>query len=249
MGFDPEFAASDPEADACRLQMKNLNHLAHLDQADGGLSPTRWQADTFPSPWRERIAVAHDGIDTDMLSPDPAAVLTWRAPGTERVHRWTRDDEVITFVARHLEPYRGFHVFMRALPDLLRERPRAQVLIVGDEGAGYGAAAPAGCTWRGLFSNEVRPRISEEDWARVHFLGRLERQDFTRLLKVSRVHVYLSYPFVLSWSLIEAMSVGACIVASDTAPVREVLTDQEQGRLVNFFRRNKLGPAHLRVAR
>lgn len=230
VGFDAEFAPPDADADACRLQMKNLNHLAHLDQADGALSPTHWQANTFPPHWRERICVAHDGIDTDVLCPDPAARFALPS-GTVL----TRDDEVITFVARNLEPYRGFHVFMRALPELLRLSPRAQVLLVGGEGTGYGAAAPAGTSWRQIFSNEVRHQISDTDWDRVHFLGRVEREAFTRLLQVSRVHVYLSYPFVLSWSLLEAMSVGACIVASNTAPVREAITDGEHGRLVDFF--------------
>ncbi|MCY1547357.1 PEP-CTERM/exosortase A-associated glycosyltransferase [compost metagenome] len=124
---------------------------------------------------------------------------------------------------------------MRSLPVLLRERPNAQVLLVGGEETGYGAAAPAGRTWREVFCSEVKDQIPETDWARVHFLGRLEREAFTRLLQVSRVHVYLSYPFVLSWSLLEAMSVGAAIVASDTAPVREVIAPGETGQLVDFF--------------
>jgi glycosyltransferase involved in cell wall biosynthesis len=233
VGYDPEFAPPDPEADACRLQMKNLNHLAHLDQADGALSPTHWQASTFPPAWRERICVAHDGIDTDVLCPVPDG--RFLLPGGSG--ELTRDDEVITYVARNLEPYRGFHVFMRALPDLLRERPKAQVLLVDGEETGYGAAAPAGRTWREVFCSEVQAQMSEADWARVHVLGRLEREAFTRLLQVSRVHVYLSDPFVLSWSLLEAMSVGAAIVASDTAPVREVITPGETGQLVDFFDR------------
>jgi glycosyltransferase involved in cell wall biosynthesis len=233
VGFDPEFAPPDPEVDACRLQMKKLNHLAHLDQADGALSPTHWQASTFPPAWRERICVAHDGIDTDVLCPVPDG--RFLLPGGSG--ELTRDDEVITYVALNLEPYRGFHVFMRALPDLLCERPKAQVLLVDGEETGYGAAAPAGRTWREVFCSEVQAQMSEADWARVHVLGRLEREAFTRLLQVSRVHVYLSDPFMLSWSLLEAMSVGAAIVASDTAPVREVITPGETGQLVDFFDR------------
>lgn len=235
MGFDPEFAAADAQADACRLQLKNLNHLAHLEQADAAISPTQWQAATFPDHWRSRIFVSHDGIDTDTLRPNPE--VRFELPG---VRPLTRDDEVMTFVSRHLEPYRGFHVFMRALPELLRMRPQAQVLLVGDEEAGYGARAPDGQTWRQLFTQEVRANISDADWSRVHFLGRLDREQFTRLLQVSRVHVYLSYPFVLSWSLLEAMSVGAAIVASDVAPVREVIDNGEQGLLVDFFDRDQL---------
>ena len=131
-------------------------------------------------------------------------------------------------------------MFMRALPELLRVRPQAHVLVVGDEDNGYGAEAPPGKTWRQVFTQEVRASIPDRDWSRVHFLGRLDRDRFTRLLQVSRVHVYLSYPFVLSWSLLEAMSVGAAIVASNVAPVREVIEHGEHGRLVDFFDQDHL---------
>lgn len=230
MGFDPEFASPLAAKDLCWLQMKNLNYLAHLDQADAALSPTQWQANTFPEVWRQRIHVIHDGIDTDALCPraDARFELT-----TGEV--LTRDDEVITYVARHLEPYRGTHVFMRAMPELLRLRPNAHVVILGNDAAGHGAASPAGTTWLQVFTNEVREQIPDADWARVHFVRKLSFADFTSLLQVSRVHVYLSYPLVLSWSLLEAMSVGCCIVASDTTPVREAISSGEQGQLVNFF--------------
>lgn len=236
VGFDPEFAPADPMADACRLQLKNLNHLAHLDQADAAISPTQWQAATFPAHWKDRIFVCHDGIDTHALSPAPE--VRFELPGGGPA--LSRADEVVTFVSRHLEPYRGFHIFMRALPELLRSRPQLQVLVVGADGTGYGAAAPQGQTWREVFVREVKDTIPEADWARVHFLGKLDRERFTRLLQVSRVHVYLSYPFVLSWSLLEAMSVGCAIVASDVAPVREVIDPGVQGLLVDFFDRHQL---------
>lgn len=229
-GFDPEFEPRNEAADACRVQMKNLNHLAHLDQADALLSPTRWQADTFPKAWRDRIRVIHDGIDTNALCPRPDA--RFPLPTGEFL---TRDDEVVTYVARHLDPYRGVHVFMRALPSLLESRPDARVVVVGNDGVGYGAAPPPNFTWRQVFTNEVRGQIADADWSRVHFVGRLGRGNFTRLLQVSRVHVYLSYPFVLSWSLLEAMSVGCCIVGNDVAPVCEAITHGEHGQLVDFF--------------
>lgn len=229
LGFDPEFGSEDPDAQACRVQLKNLNNLAHLDQAHAAISPTQWQADTFPDTWRQRIRVMHDGIDTDALCPLPDAQVTL---GTLEL---SRSDEVITYVARHLDPYRGIHIFMRALPALLQLRPHARVVIVGGDGSGYGAAAPDGKSWRQIFVEEVKDAIPAQDWARVHFVGRLGRQAFTSLLQVSRVHVYLSYPFVLSWSLLEAMSVGCSIVASNTAPVREAITHGEHGELVDFF--------------
>jgi len=142
---------------------------------------------------------------------------------------------VITFVNRNLEPHRGYHMFMRALPRLLKERPEARVLIVGGDDVSYGPRPPADQTWKQVFIDEVRGRISNDDWARVHFTGRIPYQKFLHLLKVSRVHVYLTYPFVLSWSLLEAMSCGAAVVASDTDPVREVIAQDETARLIGFF--------------
>lgn len=229
VGFDVEFA-SNPLEQACRLRIKNLNHQLHFAVADAGISPTRWQASTFPLPFRERIAVVHDGIDTHAIAPNPAARLVLNGKLS-----LTREDELVTFVNRNLEPYRGYHVFMRALPDILRRRPKARVLIVGGDGVSYGERPPAGQCWRDVFAAEVRPHISDADWARVHFLGNLPYPHFLALLQVSTVHVYLTYPFVLSWSLLEAMSAGCAIVASNTAPLQEVLCHGETGHLVEFF--------------
>lgn len=151
----------------------------------------------------------------------------------------TRQDEVITFVSRNLEPYRGYHTFMRALPQLLKERSSARVLLVGADDVSYGArpdAAKYGAAkWKDIFANEVRGQISDDDWQRVHFLGHVPYQYFIPLLQLSTVHVYLTYPFVLSWSLLEAMSAGCAIVASDTQPLREAIVHNETGNLVNFF--------------
>ncbi|MEI4234009.1 glycosyltransferase [Roseovarius sp. D22-M7] len=230
LDFDPEFASAAPDTEPLRLKLKNLNNHLHFDTADAGISPTWFQADTFPAPFRERITVCHDGIDTDTARPDPDSRLAVEGAG-----ELGRDDEVITFVNRNLEPYRGYHIFMRALPDLLRARPNARVLIVGEDGVSYGRPPPDGQTWKQVFIDEVRGQIPDAGWARVHFLGRLPYDRFLRLLQVSRVHVYLSYPFVLSWSLLEAMSCGAAIVAAETGPVREVIDHDETGRLVDFF--------------
>ena len=233
-GFDPEFASDDALA-ACRVRMKNANNLLHFEIADAGLSPTQWQASTFPEPFRSRISVAHDGIDTRAIVPRPNVRMTLNDHLV-----LTRADEIITFVNRNLEPYRGFHVFMRALPELLRRRPRARVMIVGGDEVSYGAPPAGGQRWRDILSAEVRPAISPDDWKRVHFPGRIPFGTFIELLQLSTVHVYLTYPFVLSWSLLEAMSAGAAIVASHTAPVREVIRHGETGRLVDFFDRTAL---------
>jgi glycosyltransferase involved in cell wall biosynthesis len=239
IGFDPEFRSVEAEPLVrARLRAKNLNNVAHFEISDQGLSPTVWQADSYPASFRDRISVIHDGIDTRALTPLRTARLQVTDTSGERV-TVTADDEVVTFVNRNLEPTRGYHVFMRALPSLLAQRPKARVLIVGGDGVSYGPkpdpARYGGRSWRDIFIDEVRGRIPDADWRRVLFLGNLPYPEFISLLRVSTVHVYLTYPFVLSWSLLEAMSLEGAIVASDTSPVREVIAHDGTGMLVDFF--------------
>lgn len=212
------------------MRLKNANLDLHFLWADAAIAPTHWQASTFPAPYRDRISVIHDGIDTGALCPNPAVQLT--LDGRQIL---TKQDEVITFVNRNLEPCRGYHIFMRALPEILRRRPKARVLIVGGDDVSYGARPANGQKWKDMFAAEVRPQILDADWARVYFLGNIPYQYFVPLLQLSTVHVYLTYPFVLSWSLLEAMSIGCAIVASDTPPLYEAVRHDETGRLVNFF--------------
>ena len=230
VAFDPEFesAARDLE---CKMEMKNLINNLHFDKADAGLCPTQWQKSTFPEPFRSKIKVIHEGIDTEQITPNLDAKISLNLPGGGQLSL-KKGDEVITFVNRNLEPYRGYHIFMRSLPEILRQRPNAHVLIIGGDAHSYGPKAPEGRSWRDIFLDEVRNDI---DLTRVHFLGQISHVDFLKVLQVSAAHVYLTYPFVLSWSLLEAMSLGCTIVASDTAPVREVIEQDKNGLLVDFF--------------
>ena len=227
VNFDPEFPM---DADVpFRLRYKNMANDYTFPQADAGIAPTPWQQASFPPPMSERIAVIHDGIDTDAIRPNPQITLTLN----NQLHL-DRASEVITFVNRNLEPYRGYHVFMRALPSLLARRPKARVLIIGGDSVSYGTKPTSG-TWKERFLAEVRPQLSEDALSRIHFLGKLPYEHYLAVLQLSTVHVYLTYPFVLSWSLLESMSAGCAIVASDTAPVRDAITHNDTGVLVNFF--------------
>ena len=230
-GFDPEFPATSPLTGAA-LRLKNLPHWLHWQEMDAAFSPTQWQADSFRpalSP-QQHISVIRDGIDTQALAPKPDISLTLGGQLT-----LTRQQEVVTFASRTLEPCRGFHVFMRCLPELLRLRPQAQIIIAGGSDGGYGPRPANGQSWHEWLVQALQPQLAPEDWARVHFVGRVPHASFIGLLQLSSVHVYLSYPFVLGRSLLEAMSVGCAIVGSDTAPVREVLQHEHNGLLVNFF--------------
>jgi len=233
VGFDPEFPTIGADG-AVALHAKNASTLLAMAEADAGLSPTQWQRSTFPAMLRDKITVLHEGIDTTAVRPDAAASL---ALASGRV--LTARDEVITFVARNLEPLRGYHVFMRALPRIMRERPNAEVLVIGAKGTSYGAQPPASRSWRTIFLEEVADRI---DPRRLHFAGHLPYPHYLRALQISSAHVYLTYPFVMSWSLLEAMSSGCLVIGSDTAPVREVLNPRN-GVLVPFFDTERIADA------
>jgi glycosyltransferase involved in cell wall biosynthesis len=226
IGFDPEFPMSGLDGHI-GLQLKNATTLLALADCDLGISPTNWQQSTFPSHYQSKIEVIHEGIDTSRVRPNPKARLM--LPNGREVDS---SDEIVTFVVRNLEPLRGYHIFMRALPEILRRRPNAQIVIIGRDGLSYGLPPPAGKTWKSVFLEEVRDQL---DLSRVHFMGGVPYQTFISALQISWAHVYLTYPFVLSWSALEAMSAGCLVIGSDTSPVREVISSGENGLLVPFF--------------
>ncbi len=225
--FDPEFT-TDNLAGRVRVRIKNTVHLHALHAADAIYSPTHWQAAQLPAEYVAKTRVIFDGIDTQTVKPEAKAFVHLKRANL----KLTAQSEVITFINRNLEPYRGFHVFMRALPAILQQRPNAQVLIVGRDEVSYGSMPKNGKNWREVMLAEVGGQLPLE---RVHFLGGLPYADYLRLLQVSSCHVYLTYPFVLSWSCLEAMAAECVLVASSTPPVKEVIEHGKNGLLFDFF--------------
>jgi len=223
-GFDPEFPNTFD--DQLRVRIKNSTQLQSLMGCDQGVSPTHWQKSLYPDELRHKIEVIHEGIDTNVVRPDSNASVSINGD------RMQAGEEIITYVSRNLEPYRGFHTFIRSLPELQARRPNARVIIVGGSDVSYGKRLPEGQTYRQRYVNAVKDRV---DWSKVFFVGKLPYADYLKVLQVSSAHVYLTYPFVLSWSMLEAMAAGCLLIASDTAPVKEVINDGENGHLVNFF--------------
>lgn len=233
VGYDP--AEPVTEDDRRRLRLLNATQLLSLDAVDGGVSPTRWQRSRFPAPYRRRIALCHDGIDVARCRPDPKA--RFALPDGRRLKP---GDPVITYAARDLEPYRGFPQFMRAAAAVLRRRPEAIVVVAGGDGVSYGRPPADGGSWREAVGREVMTAEAGIDPARVVFLGHVPHDRLIRLFQVSAAHVYLTVPFVLSWSMLEAMACGALVVGSATPPVEEVIADGRNGLLAPFFDRDAL---------
>jgi glycosyltransferase involved in cell wall biosynthesis len=231
VGFDP----ADPITPdtAPRLRTKNLGNLLALDTADLGQCPTEWQKSVYPRRYQPILNVIHEGIDTTIVKPDRGARLII----ADKKAEFAAGEEIVTYVARNLEPYRGFPSFMRSLPKILAGRPNARVVIVGGDDVSYGARLPNGQTYRQKMLAELAGSV---DLSRVHFLGKIPYNGFIKVLQVSRVHVYLTYPFVLSWSMLEAMAAGCLVVASRTQPVEEVIHHGGNGLLVDFFSHDQI---------
>lgn len=232
-GFDREWGGPLNVLSQANLLLRNHIHLQALSAAYGGWSPTRWQHSQLPPEYANKFKVIFDGVNTDLLQPVKGQELHMQSGVTLR-----QGDEVVTFVNRNLEPARGFHVFMRALPRILRERPLARVVIVGGNDVSYGVAPPARSghrNWREYMLAELTASGEQLPMERVHFMGKIPYPAYVRLLQLSACHVYLTTPFVLGWSCFEAMSTGCLIVGSATAPVQELIEHENNGLLVDFF--------------
>ena len=226
--FDPEFQEERDWYSQAKLLMKNAYLHLTLDHADWNVSPTHFQASSFPKYHQRQISVIHDGVDLHRAIPNPSAAPLSLPDGTVL----KKGQPIVTFVNRRLEPYRGCHTFIRSIPELQGHCPEARIVIVGEnQGVSYGAACPQG-EWKDRFMAEIEGRY---DSSRVHFTGQLPYEQFIPLLQLSACHVYLTYPFVMSWSLLEAMACGCAVVGSDTGPVREVIQHGQNGLPVDFF--------------
>lgn len=229
-GSDADFDPAEPlnADDLARIRVKNAPILIDLYTCDRGLSPTYWQRSQFPPEFQSKISVLHDGVDTEYFKPNPGAKLV--LPNLDLSHV----DELVTYVARGMEPYRGFPQFIEVIAYVQERRPNCHVVIVGDDRVCYGKSLPNG-SYKDLMLKKV-----PLDLSRVHFTGSLPYGQYLQVIQASSVHVYLTRPFVLSWSMIEAMSTGCLIIGSDTAPVTEIIQDGDNGLLVDFFYPKKI---------
>ncbi len=226
VGFDPEFPVA--ASDYPRIRAKNATNLLALNMGGHGQSPTKWQMGTYPAWARPQMTLVPEGADLKICKPNPKLRREPLVVGDVTI---APDEKLVTYVARELEPYRGFHKIMRALPPLLKARSDVRVVLVGGDRVSYGNPPANGGTWRQAMLDELGGAL---DPARVSFPGKIDYETYIRLLQRSDAHVYLTYPFVASWSLREALAMGCAVVASDTAPVREFIRHGRNGLLTPF---------------
>jgi glycosyltransferase involved in cell wall biosynthesis len=239
VNFDPEFPMD--QAMYGGVRGKNSTNLLALNLEQYGQTPTKWQHSTYPEWARKQIRILEEGVDIELCKPDPAVFRKTQTIGKLTV---TPKQKLITYVARNLEPYRGFHTIMRALPRILRERPDVVVSLVGGDGVSYGVLPRQGGNWRNLMMKEVGDQI---DLSRVHFMGKVSYEDHLALLRRSDAHVYLSYPFVASWSLREALACGCVVVGADTPTVTEFVQHEVTGLTTPTLDHNALAATVLRA--
>ena len=226
--FDMEFATVRDWQVKSQMIMKNAYLYLTLEQSDWNVSPTHFQAGTYPDKWKHKFSIIHDGVNEKVAKPSKENISIKLKDGTTL----TRKNKIITFINRRLEPYRGFHTFVRSIPHIQRQNPDAHIVIIGgDKGTSYGAPCPKG-EWKEQFLKDIK---GQYDPSLVHFTNTITHDTFIKFMQITSCHVYLTYPFVLSWSLLEAMACEAPIVGSNTAPVEEVIKNGSNGMIVDFF--------------
>ncbi len=229
LNFDPEFESGHEDMGRnLSSHAKNATQILAHAYADRIVCPTRFQASSFPPSLQPLIRVLHEGVDIAHAGRRKGASVKL---GSGKV--LDGSTPVITFVNRTFEPLRGFHIFMRALPAVLDACPNADVLMIGNAAPnGYGATSPNGKDWVSVLQDELGDRL---DWSRVHFVGKVPHTQLIDAFSISWAHVYYTYPFVLSWSLVEAMAAECTIIASDTPPLQDAITNGVEGILLPFF--------------
>ncbi|MES2493178.1 MAG: glycosyltransferase [Pseudomonadota bacterium] len=225
--FDPEFPARLLDS-RIMVVAQNAHFALSYVAAAAIVVPTPFQASLIPHCFQGKVRVIHEGIDTAAIAPTGREHLKL-ADGTV----FDGSFPVISFANRRFEPIRGVHVFLRMLPLLFELVPDVRVLMIGADDPGtYGLPPAGGGTWLQAMRTELAGKL---DWTRVHVLPPLPHKQLHRVFSNTTAHVYLTYPFVLSWSLLEAMACEAVVVGSDTAPVRDAIRHGENGVLVDFF--------------
>ncbi|MGB3516483.1 MAG: glycosyltransferase [Elainellaceae cyanobacterium] len=227
-GSDADFDPAEPLTvdDEARIRLLNASILLDLTQCDRCICPTHWQKAQFPPEYANKLTVVPDSIDTDFFCPRPNAPMVLPSCNLDLSHT----SEVITYVVRGFEPYRGFPQFMTALSLIQAQRPQCHAVIVGEDRVVYGRSHPSGKTYQQVMLDKL-----DLDLSRIHFVGIPPWNDYRTVFQASNVHVHLCRPFLLSWSLREAIACGCAIVASNTPPVLEVFDDVQNGALVDFF--------------
>jgi glycosyltransferase involved in cell wall biosynthesis len=227
-GSDADFDPSDPvdADDEARIRIKNTPILLDLVSCDRGLSPTNWQKQQFPIEFQPKIKVHHDGIDINYFKPQKGAKLVLPRLNLDL----STVPEIVTYVARGMEPYRGFPQLIETIAILQEKRPQCHFVIVGKNRVAYGKTLPNNQTYKDAMLEKF-----PLDLNRVHFTDLLPYNEYLQVLQASSVHIYLTRPFVLSWSMLEALATGCLIVASATPPVQEIIEDNVNGLLVDFF--------------
>ena len=232
-GSDADFDPDDPinADDEARIRIKNAPILIDLYSCDRGLSPTNWQRQQFPPEFHSKIKVHHDGVDTEYFKPEPGAKLVLPRINLDL----SEVSEIVTYVARGMEPYRGFPQLIKTIAIMQKKRPECHFVIVGKNRVAYGKNLPDGKNYKDVMLEKF-----PLDLNRVHFTDLLPYDEYLQVLKASSVHLYLTRPFVLSWSMLEALSTGCLVVGSSTPPVKEVIEDGVNGLLVDFFTPKKI---------